>query len=85
MKACEYAVELDPEELGNVDTRGVARAVAGDHKGAIEDFQKFIDKWDGDGSPEGARIKEQRRGWIKALNEGKNPFTSDVLLELRKQ
>ena len=85
MKACEYAVALDPEELGNVDTRGVARAVAGNTKGAITDFQQFIDKWDGDRSPEGAHIKEQRRGWIKALNEGKNSFTSDVLMELRKQ
>ena len=84
MKACEYAVALDPEELGNVDTRGVAGR-RGNRNGAIKDFQEFIDKWDGDGSPEGARIKEQRRGWIKALNEGKNPFTSDVLMELRKQ
>ena len=63
----------------------VARAVAGDTNGAIKDFQEFIDKWPGDSSPEGARIKEQRRGWIKALNDGKNPFTSDVLMELRKQ
>jgi tetratricopeptide (TPR) repeat protein len=85
MKACEYAVALDPEQLGNVDTRGVARALAGNRKGAIADFQEFIDKWDGDGSPEGARIKEQRRGWIKALNKDENPFTRDVLMELRKQ
>jgi tetratricopeptide (TPR) repeat protein len=85
MKACEYAVALDPEQLGNVDTRGVARALAGNRKGAIADFQEFIDKWDGDGSPEGARIKEQRRGWIKALNKDENPFTRDVLMDLRKQ
>ena len=85
MQACEYAVALDPDEVGNLDSRGVARALAGNRNGAIKDFQEFIDKWDGDGSPEGVLIKEQRRGWIKALNDGKNPFTSDVLMELRKQ
>jgi hypothetical protein len=85
MQACEYAVALDPEQVGNVDTRGVARAVAGDFSGAKKDFQEFIDKWDGDRSPEGAHIKDQRREWIKALNRGENPFTRDVLMELRKQ
>ena len=84
MKACEYAVALDPEELGNVDTRGVARAVAGIPMEPSRIFRNLLING-GDGSPEGARIKEQRRGWIKALNDGKNPFTSDVLMELRKQ
>lgn len=87
MKACEFAVALDPSEIGNIDTRGVARAVAGDFKGAIQDFQRFLAEWKGDSihSQIAERMREQRREWITVLRAGKDPFTTDVLMELRKQ
>src|SRR5215467_13856788 len=44
MFACERAVELQPEDEEFRDSRGVARAMIGDRKGAIEDFQEFIKK-----------------------------------------
>ncbi len=79
MFACEKAVALTPEDGGIRDSRGVARALTGDTKGAIEDFEAFV-KWiDND------KHKSQRQYWIKSLRAGKNPFTPDVLRKLRNQ
>ncbi|MEI6442214.1 MAG: hypothetical protein WCO29_03585 [Nostocales cyanobacterium ELA583] len=77
MFACEKAVKLSPND-GNIrDSRGLARALTGDYKGAIEDFEAFI-KWTKEKEP-----KAQRQGWVKDLKAGKNPFTDAVLKKLR--
>jgi hypothetical protein len=45
----------------------LVRALLGDMEGAVEDFE----------------FSGQREAWIEALRAGTNPFTSEVLAELR--
>jgi tetratricopeptide (TPR) repeat protein len=75
--ACNKAVELDPKNGLILDSRGLARALTGDFKGAIEDFEIFVK------SAGNAEKKKQRKGWIEALKQGKNPFTPEELEKLR--
>jgi WD40 repeat protein len=78
MFACEKAVNLAPNNVYIRDSRGLARALIGDNPGAIEDFQAFV-KYPGISK----KYTEKRQGWIKELQAGKNPFTDEVLQELR--
>ena len=75
--ACERAIELTPNHGGRRDSRGLVRALLGDREGAIEDFEFFV-KWTGN-----ERARAQREAWIETLRAGTNPFTSEVLAELR--
>jgi uncharacterized protein YjiK len=77
MLSCEKAVTLAPKNGGFRDSRGIARALMGDKKGAIEDFQVFIKSTDSD------EEKKQRLGWINALKAGKNPFTQEEIEKLK--
>jgi WD40 repeat protein len=78
MFACEKAVSLAPNNVYIRDSRGIARALTGAKTGAIEDLQAFVN------SPDiSKKYKEKRQGWIKELKAGKNPFTDEVLQELR--
>ncbi|NEQ73194.1 MAG: hypothetical protein F6K23_08965 [Okeania sp. SIO2C9] len=77
MFACEKAVTLDPENGSIVDSRGLARALTGDLKGAIADFQVYVEWTDGE------KKKAQRQKWIEALQAGENPLTDEVLESLR--
>ena len=79
MFACEKAVNLSPEDEDIIDSRGVARALTGDYKGAIEDFEVFV-KWDDNESK-----LQQRQDWIEDLRNGKNPFTPKVIKDLLSQ
>lgn len=83
MNACEQAVALDPENAGSWDSRGVARALVGNTKGAIEDFQDFIDRIEY--AEDLDEVKLQRQRWVETLRAGKNPFTPEVIEELRSQ
>ncbi|MBW4432670.1 MAG: AAA-like domain-containing protein [Pelatocladus maniniholoensis HA4357-MV3] len=77
--ACEKAVSLLPDD-GNVhDSRGLARALTGDTKGAIEDFQVYIQWIDNPGA------KAKRQSWVKDLSAGKNPLTPEVLQKLQSE
>lgn len=77
MFACENAVTLAPHSGIIRDSRGLARALTGDYKGAIPDFEAYI------AQTSNKEIKAQRQGWVKALREGKNPFTKEELEKLR--
>jgi len=77
MFACEKAVNLAPKDGGIRDSRGLARALTNDFSGAVDDFQAFID------STDNQEEKLQRQAWIKALRQGKNPFTPEVLTKLK--
>ena len=84
LKASEKAVELatkgkDPSLALIRDTRGLARALTGDKQGAIKDFEAFISS---DMRPE---LKASRQQWVVALRNGQNPFTPEVLAELRTE
>lgn len=56
---------------------GFARALTGNYEGAIPDFKVLI------AQTNNKENKAQRQGWVKALREGKNPFTKEVLENLR--
>ncbi|PLZ80949.1 hypothetical protein CEN44_29050 [Fischerella muscicola CCMEE 5323] len=77
MFACEKAVSLIPDD-GNIrDSRGLARALTGDTKGAIEDFEAYIKSIDD------PQAKAKRQSWVKDLKAGKNPFTPEELQKLQ--
>ena len=77
--ACDRAVELDPTDPQILDSRGLARALAGDHAGAVEDFRAFAESRAMD-----AADRAVRRRWIESLRAGRNPFTDTVLAGLRR-
>jgi hypothetical protein len=80
---CERAVQLDPNNTGIRDSRGVARALTGNVAGAIEDFRAYS----GDASNNGAS-RDQRRGWADALQAGTPPeqvLSESVRAELLRQ
>ena len=85
MPACERAVNLEPDNGIYRDSRGVARALLGDYRGAIEDFQFFI-AW-------AAEINlytdkpyiAERNAWIDELKTGRNPLDTKTLEALRDE
>jgi WD40 repeat protein/energy-coupling factor transporter ATP-binding protein EcfA2 len=84
--ACDIAVELDPKFWEIADSRGMARALTNDYKGAIADFEVFIRKADD------ADERKQRKGWTEALRkcleDQKNcrfPLTEEELKKVRGQ
>jgi WD40 repeat protein/tetratricopeptide (TPR) repeat protein len=79
MQACENAVSLEPSNTAYRDSRGLARALTGNHSGAISDFELFINH------PLNPELKAQRQAWVATLKLGKNPFTSEVLRALQSQ
>jgi tetratricopeptide (TPR) repeat protein len=80
LPACEQAVELEPDNGGYRDSRGLARALTGDYEGAIEDFQFYVE-WGQDKRPE--EMLDKRRDWIQELEAGLNPFDPATLEALR--
>jgi WD40 repeat protein len=77
--ACEHAVTLTKEANSSYsDSRGLNRARNGDFSGAIADFKKFA----GDLTKSKA-LRDDRERWIEKLAKQENPFTSDVLADLR--
>jgi acetyl esterase/lipase len=77
IEACNNAVKTDPENHEFRESRGLARALVGDPTGAISDFEFFL-----------SRILDQDRHnrrveWVDQLRAGQNPFTPQLLLELR--
>jgi len=81
--ACERAVDLEPENGGYRDSRGLVRALAGDVAGAIEDFRAYVAWAEGNRSlaDRGAR----RQAWIQALEAGRNPFDPLELHRVRSE
>ncbi len=79
LPACSHAVDLEPENGGYRDSRGVARALTGDVDGAIADFRFYLE-WARDKRPEEAL--ELRQTWIRALQAKEIPFDLATLREL---
>jgi WD40 repeat protein/tetratricopeptide (TPR) repeat protein len=78
----DRAVQLFPHPYTR-DSRGLARALNGDLQGAIEDFRAFVE-WQQPGARDQPEI-ERRRQWIAVLQAGENPFSEEVLAELRRE
>jgi hypothetical protein len=84
LDACEQAVTFAPDYGNYRDSRGLARALTENFTSAIEDFQVFVEwinvKW-----AIGEKAKAQRQQWITVLQKGENPFTPEVLEQLRQE
>jgi hypothetical protein len=78
---CEQAVLLEPDSAFIHDSRGLARALTGDYAGAIRDFQFFVDH--GADQVFDESLVQERQRWILNLKAGRNPFTLEVLDELK--
>ncbi|HKI95454.1 MAG TPA: serine/threonine-protein kinase [Gemmatimonadales bacterium] len=72
---CDAAMRAADENTRTriLDSRGVARALAGDDAGAIQDFEAYIAR------STAPIAKAQREAWVAELKGGRNPFTADVL------
>jgi WD40 repeat protein len=79
LEYCDMAVALasagqDPYSLSRAyDIRGVARALAGDLNGALEDLEYSMRLLDAD------ETLQKRQSWIGQLQDGKNPFSEATL------
>ncbi len=83
MVACERAVALDPDNAGFRDSRGLARAQAGEIASAIEDFRTYVDAVKKDSNK--ANRRSRRQSWIQALEAGRDPFDSMELYRIRNE
>jgi WD40 repeat protein len=81
MEACDQAVQGATKDEARFyqDSRGLARALAGNYPGAIEDFEAFIQ------NTNDQNWRQQRQEWVDTLRAGKNPFTKEVLKDLQSQ
>lgn len=83
LPACDYAVSIDSEYGFYYDSRGIARALAGEAEGAVEDFRAFV-AWSAEHEPDDS-ARTQRESWIEALQAGENPFNLETRTVLREQ
>ncbi|NJR49186.1 MAG: hypothetical protein HC780_06070 [Leptolyngbyaceae cyanobacterium CSU_1_3] len=74
MDACEKAVAFSPTpEFANYqNSRGIARAIAGDRPGAITDLQASLS------STDNPQRKAQQQRWISILRKGDLPTNIDI-------
>lgn len=85
LPACEQAVQLAPDSRHRahyMDSRGLARALAGDTAGAMEDFAVAVEQMKRD-TGYGERFWKLREEWIAALKEARDPFDDAMLKSLR--
>ena len=98
MPACERAVKLAKDiDIGVFrDTRGIARALAGDTAGAIDDFTSYLTWLDKDEKQRRERgdlvdeqwfgpLREKRSAWEDQLKMGKNPIDAKTIRALRAE
>ena len=79
---CEEAVENEPTDSFNKDSRGLTYALLGDYEAAIEDFQEVVDTLQNENGVYTNSIYRTRLEWLEALKDGENPFTIEVIEEL---
>ncbi|MEM1311112.1 MAG: pentapeptide repeat-containing protein [Cyanobacteria bacterium P01_H01_bin.153] len=76
--AGENAVNLEPDDGYYRDTLALAEALTGKAQAAIANFKLALNSDDLSDTE-----REQRAAWAEALEAGENPFTPEVLAELR--
>lgn len=95
LDSCKLAVELTAEgkpladpaiHAATRDTYGIALALTGKPAEAIGEFQAYVEWINADARRQEALYKRygvKREAWITALQKGENPFTPEVLEQLR--
>ena len=83
MDDCERTAQARYDRLWARDSRGVARMLAGDYPGAIEDFQFVVDTMRAAGYS-GGNVAQRER-FIEAMQEGRNPVTEEDMESLLLQ
>ncbi|MDV3347970.1 hypothetical protein QGP82_04660 [Leptothoe sp. LEGE 181152] len=81
---CEHAVKLTPDFQKHWPRsfRGLARAQIGDTNGALSDWEFVLKSEDAlDDYPE---YFNNASDWVETLQKGENPFTPEVLAELKR-
>lgn len=71
MPACEKAVKLAPKSFAYLDSRAVARILAGDLPGAAIDLRAALRLSKGEMSE---RFRSTRQSWLASLERGESPF-----------
>ncbi len=91
MFACEKSVALAPKNVALRGSRGVGRALTGDRKGAIEDFEVYV-QWTNSAEARAnnneqwlAYWRSKMQRWIADLKANKNPFTPEEMKSLLNQ
>jgi WD40 repeat protein/tetratricopeptide (TPR) repeat protein len=79
--ACDQAIESAPDSYLYRDSRGLAQALSGNFDAAIEDFRAFIRLAEYNQQYED--MIPSRQLWIEELSAGINPFTEELLNELK--
>lgn len=80
--AADNALRDEPENIGFLDTRGIARSLSKDiavRKLAVEDLRQVV-RWSED-----PQLRQSRQEILSALECGQNPFTEDFIRELARQ
>ncbi|NIM48126.1 MAG: peptidoglycan DD-metalloendopeptidase family protein [Gemmatimonadales bacterium] len=98
MGVCNQAVATEPDHPDLKRRRALARALTGDLVGAVADLDEYLAwlstepplatweaSFDGLASRSVETLRAQVMEWSRALREGRNPFTSDVLEALRNR
>lgn len=84
MPYCQQAVQAEPRPLF-YDSRGLAYALLNNYPAAIEDFERYIDWLEAQPGDTWQIELARRREWVAALAVGENPFTPELLAELRRE
>ncbi len=84
MPYCQQAVQAEPRPLF-YDSRGLAYALLNNYPAAIEDFERYIDWLEAQPGDTWQIELTRRREWVAALAVGENPFTPELLAELRRE
>ena len=83
LRYCNVAAARDSSGRA-LDSRGFAHALLGEHDKAIADFERFLE-WTESFPKDSCAdyYRPSRSDWIEELNNGRNPFDSHTLSELR--
>jgi len=79
LAVCNQAVALAPEDSNARGSRSVARAIAGNLPGAIEDMEAALNLKQGDRKISNSYF-EKRTAALKQMRKGNNPFADDKFL-----
>ncbi len=82
---CQQAVAAADPQPTFLDSRGLAYALLGDYPAAIADFQAYVAWLEQQPGDDWQEALARRRAWIDMLTAGQNPFTPQLLAELRHE